>query len=47
MTNMQYNMTNMQCRSIMENMQENMQNMQNPWTSPKICKICTFELADD
>ena len=47
MTNMQRNMTNMQCGSIMENMQENMQNLQHLQTMPKICKICTPHLADD
>ena len=50
MTNMQRNMTNVQCGSIVENMQENMQNMQNMQnlrTMPKICKICTPHLADD
>ena len=46
MQNMQENMQNMQYVSVKENMQENMQNMQNPWTFPKICKICTPELAD-
>ena len=35
------------CRKYAEKYAENMQNMQNTWTSPKICKICTFELADD
>ena len=46
MTNMQRNMKNMPCGSIMENMQENMQNMQNLRTMPKICKVCTPHLAD-
>ena len=46
MQNMQKNMQNMQYVSVKENMHENMQNMQNTWTFPKICKICTFELAD-
>ena len=47
MSNMQRNMTNMQCGSIVEHMQENMQNMQNLRTMPKICKICAPHLADD
>ena len=46
MTNMQRNMTNMHCGSIIENMQENMQNMQNLRTMPKKCKICTPHPAD-
>jgi ribosomal protein L40E len=46
MTNMQIEMTNMQCCSIMEKMQENMQNAHKYAIMPKICRICTPRLTD-